>query len=77
MIGEDNSTSKPEEDALGSGQSRRKIPGGMPYTSSSGVLGKALEKLPITEKPGQFTNDFLSTVMEISGWVVSTNNSNL
>lgn len=46
---------------------RRKIPGGLPYTSSPGVLRRVLEKIPTSEKPGTFTNDFLATVMEARG----------
>lgn len=46
---------------------RRKIPGGLPYTSSPGVLRRVLEKIPTSEKPGTFTNDFLGTVMEARG----------
>jgi hypothetical protein len=39
----------------------------MPYTGSSGVLKRVLEKLPISEKPSVFTTDFLSTVLGASG----------
>ena len=46
---------------------RRKIPGGLPYTSSPGVLRRVLEKIPTSEKPGIFTYDFLGTVMEARG----------
>lgn len=46
---------------------RRKIPGGLPYTSSPGVLRRVLEKIPTSEKPATFTNDFLGTVMEARG----------
>ncbi|WP_157094107.1 DUF5343 domain-containing protein [Sphingomonas mali] len=46
---------------------RRKIPGGLPYTSSPGVLRRVLEKIPTSEKPGVFTSDFLGTVMEARG----------
>lgn len=46
---------------------RRKIPGGLPYTSSPGVLRRVLEKIPTSEKPGTFTYDFLGTVMEARG----------
>jgi hypothetical protein len=46
---------------------RRKIPGGLPYTSSPGVLRRVLEKIPTSEKPGVFTADFLGTVMEATG----------
>jgi hypothetical protein len=47
--------------------SRRKIPGGLPYTSSSGVLQRVLERMPVSEKPKVFTGDFLSTVIGASG----------
>lgn len=46
---------------------RRKIPGGLPYTSSPGVLRRVLEKIPTSEKPGIFTTDFLGTVMGTTG----------
>lgn len=46
---------------------RRKIPGGLPYTSSPGVLRRVLEKIPTSEKPGIFNSDFLATVMETRG----------
>jgi hypothetical protein len=46
---------------------RRKIPGSMPYTGSAGVLQRVLDKIPISEKPSIFTQDFLSTVLGVSG----------
>lgn len=46
---------------------RRKIPGGLPYTPSPGVLRRVLEKIPTSEKPSVFTADFLGTVMEATG----------
>ncbi|MES3098943.1 DUF5343 domain-containing protein [Sphingomonas faeni] len=46
---------------------RRKIPGGLPYTSSPGVLRRVLEKIPTSEKPSIFTSDFLGTVMGTTG----------
>jgi hypothetical protein len=46
---------------------RRKIPGNLPYTGSAGVLQRILEKIPISEKPKIFTQDFLSTVLGASG----------
>jgi len=46
---------------------RREIPGGFPYTPSPGVLAKALARIPISERPAQFTHDFLSTVIGVSG----------
>lgn len=56
-----------ESDAQGGAQTRRKIPGGFPYTLSPGVLARVLEKLPISEKPGIFTQDFLGTVLGVTG----------
>lgn len=46
---------------------RRKIPGGLPYTSSPGVLKRVLEKIPTSEKPSVFNTDFLGTVMGATG----------
>ncbi len=46
---------------------RRKIPGGLPYTSSPGVLKRVLEKIPTSEKPATFNADFLGTVMGATG----------
>lgn len=46
---------------------RRRIPGGLPYTSSPGVLKRVLEKIPTSEKPGVFNTDFLNTVMGATG----------
>lgn len=46
---------------------RRKIPGGLPYTGSPGVLRRVLEKIPTSEKPSIFNADFLGTVMGATG----------
>jgi Family of unknown function (DUF5343) len=46
---------------------RRKIPGGLPYTPSPGVLRRVIERIPTSEKPGTFNTDFLGTVMEATG----------
>ena len=46
---------------------RRKIPGGLPYTSSAGVLRRVLGKIPTSEKPSIFTSDFLGTVLNATG----------
>lgn len=61
---------KPNEDegaATSEKTTRRKIPGGLPYTSSPGVLRRVLDKIPTSEKPGVFTSDFLGTVMGATG----------
>lgn len=61
--------SQPSGEAAASAETtvRRKIPGGLPYTSSAGVLRRVLDKIPTSEKPGTFTNDFLGTVMGATG----------
>ena len=46
---------------------RRRIPGNMPYTGSPGVLQRVLEKIPTAEKPTTFSQDFLTTVLGITG----------
>ncbi|MGY3231834.1 hypothetical protein ACVWWJ_003318 [Luteibacter sp. HA06] len=46
---------------------RRKIPGGFPYTTSHGVLKRVMEKIPTSEKPSVFNTDFLATVMGATG----------
>jgi hypothetical protein len=58
--------SDPSE-AQANSQARRKIPGGLPYSPAPGVLGRILEKLPISEKPTAFTQDFLATVLGATG----------
>lgn len=46
---------------------RRRIPGNLPYTTSSGVLKTALDKIPDAEKPEVFSTDFLATVLGVRG----------
>jgi hypothetical protein len=46
---------------------RRKIPGGLPYTPSPGVLKRVIDRIPTSEKPGTFNTDFLGTVMGATG----------
>ncbi|HDS1214482.1 DUF5343 domain-containing protein [Stenotrophomonas pavanii] len=46
---------------------RRKIPGGLPYTTSPGVLKGVLDKIPHSEKPHVFNTDFISTVLGSTG----------
>jgi hypothetical protein len=45
----------------------RKIPGGLPYTTSAGVLKRVLDNIPTSEKPTVFNSDFLGTVMRTTG----------
>jgi hypothetical protein len=46
---------------------RRKIPGNLPYTTSPGVLRRALEGIPVSEKPSVFNSDFVNTVLGLTG----------
>ncbi|MET2830789.1 DUF5343 domain-containing protein [Mesorhizobium shangrilense] len=48
-------------------QPNREIAGNMPYTTSVGVLKRALQKIPVSERPPKFNKDFLNTVFEITG----------
>lgn len=70
MLGETNlatETRATAEPSVSEKSVRRKIPGGLPYTSSPGVLRRVLEKIPTSEKPSIFNNDFLGTVMGATG----------
>lgn len=46
---------------------RREIPGNFPYTTSPGVFAKVLERIPVSERPPQFTQDFLASVLQATG----------
>lgn len=59
--------SEGSEAASGEKSARRKIPGGLPYTSSPGVFRRVVEQIPTSEKPSVFTTDFLGTVMGATG----------
>lgn len=48
-------------------ESRRVIPGNFSYTTSAGVLAKVIQKLIISERPPQFTTDFLGSVLGSTG----------
>src|SRR6478609_4088012 len=61
------SSSKDSAESDTSEKTRRKIPGGLPYTPSPGVLRRVVERIPTSEKPSIFTIDFLGTVMGATG----------
>lgn len=46
---------------------RREIPGNFPYTTAPGVFSKVLERIPVSERPPQFTQDFLGSVLQATG----------
>lgn len=48
-------------------QKKREIRGGLPYTVYPNAFKKALEGLITAERPDRFSNDFLSTVLKVSG----------
>jgi hypothetical protein len=47
--------------------SRREIKGGIPYTTSPGVLKKALELIIPAERPDKFGNDYMATILKLTG----------
>src|SRR3569833_2742594 len=60
--------SKSKTEAVGKdGGGSRQIQGNLPYTTSVGVLKRALQKIIESERPAKFNKDFLNTVFEISG----------
>lgn len=63
--GKAKSADKETEDKKES--SSRQIGGNLPYTTSVGVLKRALQKIIVSERPAKFTKDYLNTVFEISG----------
>lgn len=46
---------------------RREIKGGIPYTTSPGVLKKALEGIIAAERPDKFSPNFMDTILGIRG----------
>lgn len=46
---------------------QRKIPGNLPYLTSSGTLKRALERLIDASRPDKFNADFLENVLKLSG----------
>lgn len=56
-------TEKPEKARA----ERRDIPGNFSYTAAPGVLTKVLQRLIVSERPSQFTQDFLGTVLQSTG----------
>lgn len=52
--------------ALGK-QKKREIKGGLPYSVYPNAFKKALEGLILAERPDRFSNDFVGTVLKITG----------
>jgi hypothetical protein len=46
---------------------RRDIPGNLTYTTSPGVLKKALDGIITAERPDKFSGDFVATVLNVTG----------
>ena len=51
----------------GGKQKKREIKGGLPYSIYPNAFKKALDGIIAAERPDKFSNDFLSTVLKISG----------
>ncbi len=45
----------------------REIKGGVPYTTSPGVLKRALEGIIAAERPDKFSPDFMETILHLTG----------
>jgi hypothetical protein len=46
---------------------RREIKGGIPYSTSPGVLKKALESIIPAERPDKFGADYMTTILRLTG----------
>jgi hypothetical protein len=61
---------EPAEEVSGSERAkpdRREIKGGIPYVSSPGVLKKTLELIIPAERPDNFSGNFMSTILKLTG----------
>jgi hypothetical protein len=69
MADETSEADAPTEDSKASSErsSPRKIPGNLPYTTSPGVLKRALDGVAVSEKPTVFNRDFVNTVLGLTG----------
>ena len=48
-------------------QKKREIKGGLPYTVYPNAFKKALDGIILAERPDKFSNDFLATVLKVTG----------
>jgi Family of unknown function (DUF5343) len=69
MAGEHEAKVEPKAESAEQkeGAGSRQILGNLPYTTSVGVLKRALQKIIESERPAKFNKDFLNTVFEITG----------
>lgn len=51
---------------------RREIKGGIPYSTSPGVLKKALELIINAERPDKFGSNFMATILKLTGGAART-----
>ncbi|MER9458718.1 DUF5343 domain-containing protein [Mesorhizobium sp. M0387] len=63
----DNSDAPDQPDGEKQTKPQRKIPGNLPYLTSSGTLKKALDRLIEAQRPERFSVDFLENVLKLSG----------
>lgn len=54
-------------DASATSATQRRIPGNLPYLTSSGTLKKALDRLIDAQQPPRFNADFLENVLSLTG----------
>jgi hypothetical protein len=48
-------------------EKKREIKGGLPYSTAPGAFKKALDGIIVAERPDRFSNDFMVTVLKVSG----------
>jgi hypothetical protein len=56
-----------QADAAPTATAQRKIPGNLPYLTSSGTLKKVLERIIDAQQPPRFNGDFLENVLSLKG----------
>jgi len=62
-----DATAKAAVDSGKEKSDRREIKGGIPYSTSPGVLKKALELIIPAERPDQFGANYMATILKLSG----------
>jgi hypothetical protein len=70
MADEQNPSSTDERTASAAAtekQKKREIKGGLPYSVYPNAFKKALDGLILAERPDRFSNDFVATVLKVSG----------
>jgi hypothetical protein len=67
QAGEDSASDGEAAQASNEKTERREIKGGIPYTTSPGVLKKALETIVVAERPEKFGANYMQTILKLTG----------